>query len=87
MHQVPKAFVKQEFSVLDISETVSRGETECEKGRREERNEMLRELAEEAGDDLNIPLFDDPIVQETVLKRHYMHLGVEGVCSLDSPGA
>ncbi len=89
IHQVPKEFVKQEFSVIDISETVSRGETDCQKESREGRNDMVRERAAEATgapDDANTPLLDDPIVCETVIKRHYMHLGVESVCSLDSPG-
>ena len=81
--------MKQEFSVIDISETVSRGETDCQKESREGRNDMVRErAAEETGDPdaANIPLLDDPIVCETTVKRHYMHLGVESVCSLDSPG-
>ena len=82
--------MKQEFSVIDISETVSRGETDCQKESRDGRNDMVRERAAEAtnapDDANNIPLLDDPIVCETVIKRHYMHLGVESVCSLDSPG-
>lgn len=74
------------FTVADISETVSRGETDFEKARRLRRNAMARERAEVTGGDPVMPLLDDPVVHEHVKKRHYMHLGVEDVCTLRSPG-
>lgn len=84
--QVPKDANLTEFTVADISETVSRGETELEQARRVRRNVMAQERAEATGQGANIPILDDPVVHETVKKRHYMHLGVEDVCTMRSPG-
>lgn len=86
--QVPKESNHfTEFRVNDISETVPRGgETEVQRRNRLERNEEARLLAEEAGEDMNIPLMDEPVVHDKVRGNYYMHLGVEDVCTLRSPG-
>lgn len=84
--QVPADAGFKEFNVIDISETVPRSGTNRMRQARLERNEEARVLAEEMGEEVNIPLTDDPVVADRVEKKHYMHLGVEDVCTMRSPG-
>lgn len=84
--QVPAGANFKEFNVTDISEIIPRSGTDLMREARVERNEQARILAEEAGEDVNVPLEDDPAVQDRVEVKHYMHLGVEDVCSTRSPG-
>jgi hypothetical protein len=84
--QVPSDAGFKDFNVTDISDTIPRSGTELQREARLRRNENARVLAEEAGDEVNIPLMDEPAVADRVMVRHYMHLGVEDVCTMRSPG-